>query len=307
MEKVIITGANGFIGSALTNYFAFKGIKVFAIVRNENSNIARINKNENIDIIYCDLSKIVNLDKLILDRDIDVFYHLAWSGVADENINKYKSQINNINYTCKCVELCKKIRCKSFVFASSVWEYECYKTMNELDPVKLSSLYSSSKIASNFMGRTLCNNYNIKYNSGIITNIFGPGERSARLINTTIKKLLNNEETQFTDSRQTYDFIYIDDAVKAFYNLGLYGINNKSYYIGTLKPRPLKEFLYIIKNCIDKEIELGIGKSKQNGIYLDYNMFDLYAIKDDTGFEPKISFEEGINKTIEWIKSQKEL
>jgi len=307
MKKVIITGASGFIGSALTNFFAFEGIKVFAIVRNENSNIARINKNENIEIIYCDLSEVVKLDELIPDRDIDVFYHLAWSGVADANINKYNSQINNIKYTCECVDLCKKISCKAFVFASSIWEYEGYKTMNELDPVKLSSLYSSAKIASNYMARTLCNNYDIKYNRVIITNIYGPGEISTRLINTTIRKLLNNEETQFTDSRQTYDFMYIDDAVKAFYYIGLYGVNNKSYYLGSFNPRPLKEFLYIIKNCIDEEIELGIGKSKQSGIYLDYNMFDLYAIKEDTGFEPKTSFEEGIKRTIKWIKSQKEL
>jgi len=307
MKKVIITGANGFIGSALTNFLANKGIKVFSIVRNENSDTDRINKNDNIEIIFCDLSEIAKLDQLILDRNIDVFYHLAWSGVSDANRNNYHSQTNNIMYTCDCVELCKNINCRTFVFASSLWEYECYKSMSELEPVKLSSLYSSAKIAANFMSRTLCNNYDINYRVGIITNVYGAGETSTRLINSTIRKLLNNEETQFTSSTQTYDFIYIDDAVQAFYNIGLKGINNKSYYIGSLNPRPLKDFLNVLKNCIDKEIELGIGKIPQSGIHLDYSMFDLYAVRNDTGFEPGISFEEGINKTIECIKSQKEL
>src|SRR5665648_308720 len=207
MKKVIITGANGFIGSALTNFLANKGIKVFSIVRNENSDTDRINKNDNIEIIFCDLSEIAKLDQLILDRDIDVFYHLAWSGVSDANRNNYHSQINNIMYTCDCVELCKNINCRTFVFASSLWEYECYKTMSELGPVKLSSLYSSAKIAANFMSRTLCNNYDIHYRVGIITNIYGAGETSMRLINSTIRKLLSKEETQFTSSTQTYDFI----------------------------------------------------------------------------------------------------
>jgi nucleoside-diphosphate-sugar epimerase len=307
MKKVIITGANGFFGSALTNFLANKGVKVFAIVRNENSNIDRINQNENIEIIHCGLNEIKKLDQFIFDRDIDVFYHLAWSGVSDTNRNNYQAQTNNIMYTCDCVELCKNISCGTFVFASSIWEYECYKTMSELDPVKLASLYSSAKIAANFMSRTLCNNYNINYMTGIITNIYGTGETSARLINSTIRKLLNNEETQFTYSTQTYDFIYIDDAVQSFYNIGLKGTNNTSYYIGSLKPRPLKDFLNIIKNCIDEEADLGIGKIQQSGIHLDYNMFDLYAVKNDTGFESRISFEAGINKTIEWIKYQKEL
>ena len=307
MKKVIITGANGFIGSALTNYFADKGIKTFAVVRNKSSNIDRINKSENINIIYCDLNEIAELNELILDRDIDVFYHFAWEGVSDENINKYDSQINNIKSTCECVELCNQIKCRKFIFASSIWEYECYKSMSEIEPVKLSSLYSSAKIAANFMSHTLCNNYDISYMTGIITNVYGPGENSARLINTTIKKLLNNEETQFTDSTQTYDFIYIDDVIRAFYYMGLQGVNNKSYYIGSMDPRPLKDFLNILKNCIDQKINLGIGHLKQKGIYLDYSIFDLKALNIDTGFKPMTTFENGINKTIEWIKSQKEI
>lgn len=307
IKKVIITGANGFLGSALTNFLANIGVKVIAVVRNENSSIERINQNKNIEIIYCELSEIEKLEGLITDRDIDVFYHLAWSGVSDSQRDDYHSQINNIKYTCDCVELCRILSCEAFVLASSLWEYECYKTMQAEEPVKLSSLYSSAKIAANFMSRTLCNNYGIKYISGIITNIYGVGETSSRLINSTIRKILNKEETRFTSSTQTYDFIYIDDAVKAFYNIGLMGKNNKSYYIGSLNPRPLKDFLNILKNSIDKEIELGIGKIPQNGIHLSYTMFDINAVKNDTGFEPKISFEEGIKKTIDWIKSQKEL
>ncbi len=305
MKKVIVTGATGFIGSALTNFLANKGIKVFAIVRNEHSNIDRINKNDNIKIINCDLSEIERLEELIPDRDIDVFYHFAWEGVSDTNRNSYHSQLNNIEYTCECVELCNKLNCRKFVFASSLWEYECLVTMSGEEPVKLSSLYSSAKIAANFMGRTLCNNYDISYTACMITNIYGAGEISQRLINSTIRKLLNKDETQFTSSTQTYDFIYIDDAVKAISNIGLKGKNNKSYYIGSLNPRPLKEYLKVIKNCINKDIELGIGKIPQNGVHLDYSMFDIYALKNDTGFEPEITFEEGINKTIEWIKNQR--
>ncbi|MCZ8532013.1 NAD-dependent epimerase/dehydratase family protein [Psychrobacillus psychrodurans] len=306
MKKVIITGANGFIGSSLTNYLSAKGIKVFAIVKNVHSNIGRLNKNKNIEIIYSGMDEILKLNELIPDRDIDVFYHFAWSGVSDSNRINYHSQTDNIKYTCHCVEASNNLGCKTFIFASSLWEYECYKTMSELEPVGLSSLYSSAKIAANFMARTLCNNLEINYMAAIITNIYGIGETSPRLINSTIRKLLNKEETQFTSSTQTYDFIYIDDAVKAFYYIGLKGVNNKSYYIGSAEPMPLKNFLNILKNCVDKEIELGIGKIAQKGIHLDYKMFDLNAVKVDTGFEPEISFETGINKTIEWLKNQKE-
>ncbi|MEH7254908.1 NAD-dependent epimerase/dehydratase family protein, partial [Neobacillus niacini] len=128
IKKVIITGANGFLGSALTNFLANIGVKVIAVVRNENSSIERINQNKNIEIINCELSEIAKLKELITARDIDVFYHLAWSGVSDSHRDDYHSQIKNIKYTCDCVEFCRILSCKAFVFASSLWEYECYKT-----------------------------------------------------------------------------------------------------------------------------------------------------------------------------------
>ncbi|WP_462411699.1 NAD-dependent epimerase/dehydratase family protein [Neobacillus sp. Marseille-QA0830] len=305
MRKVIITGANGFIGSALANYLANKGVRVFAIVRNKDSNIDRINKQENIEIVYCELSRIKELPSLILEKDFDAFYHFAWSGVSDHQKNVYPSQINNIHTTCDCVEVCNAMNCQSFIFASSLWEYECLATMKAEEPVKLSSLYSSAKIAAHFMGRTLCNHYGIRFMAGIITNAYGVGETSDRLVISTIRKLLNKEETAFTSSTQTYDFIYIEDTAEAFYQMGLNGKNNKSYYIGSMNPRPLKEFLLIIKDCMDKDIELGIGKLPQNGIHLDYSIFDLYALKKDTGFAPKTTFEDGIHKTVNWLKSQR--
>lgn len=302
MQKVIITGANGFIGSAVTNFISSKNIYVYAVVRNEESDIKRINKNKNVEVVYCDLEEIYR----IYDRveDVDAFYHFAWEGVSNANRNSYETQIKNIEYTCKCVELCKKIKCKEFIFASSLWEYECYEVMRGLDNVKLSSIYSSAKISANFMARALSNEYGIRYNNGIITNVYGIGEVSNRLINSTIRKLLNGEETKFTSASQIYDFIYIDDAAKAFYYIGKLGVNNKSYYIGSLNPKPLREYLVLLKDCIDINIELGIGKIEQSGIHLDYSIFDINSIKRDTGFEPTITFEEGIRRTIKWIEAK---
>ncbi|MDF9844041.1 MULTISPECIES: NAD(P)-dependent oxidoreductase [unclassified Paenibacillus] len=306
MKRVIVTGANGFIGSSMVNYLASLNIEVFAIVRNEDSNADRLNKNnKNVKIVYCDLNQISKLADFFNGIEINTFYHFGWAGVSNSDRNNYNSQLNNIQWSCDCVKLCETLNVKRFIFASSIWEYECCKSMNETNDVKLSSLYSTAKIAANFMSRTLCNDFGITFVAGVITNIYGVGELSPRLINSTIRKLINGEETAFTSSTQMYDFIYIDDAVRAFYYMDLYGVNNKSYYIGSHEPKPLKEFLYLLRNCVNKDAELGIGKILQSGIHLDYNHFNIFELKDDTGFENEVSFEEGIIKTSEWIKSLK--
>ena len=72
MKKVIVTGANGFIGSALCRALSENGISVIAVVRNEDDDIETIKDIQNLKIIYCDISNFKNLSKYIRDKDVDV-------------------------------------------------------------------------------------------------------------------------------------------------------------------------------------------------------------------------------------------
>lgn len=84
MKKAVITGANGFIGTALCKELSAQGVRTIAIVRNSSINPSEISNLPNLKTICCDLSDIKNLDNYISEKDIDVFYHLAWSGSAGE-------------------------------------------------------------------------------------------------------------------------------------------------------------------------------------------------------------------------------
>ena len=91
MKKAIVTGSNGFIGSNVCKRLCADGIKVFAVVKDENENIDNIKNLSGIEIVYCELDEIETLADVISDRDIDVFYHFAWVGSAgslrcDENV-----------------------------------------------------------------------------------------------------------------------------------------------------------------------------------------------------------------------------
>ena len=75
MNKVIVTGANGFVGSNVCKQLSENGVKIYAIIKDENENIENIKNLENLEIVYCELSEIETLCDKIADRDIDVFYH----------------------------------------------------------------------------------------------------------------------------------------------------------------------------------------------------------------------------------------
>ena len=302
MRKAIVTGANGFIGTALCRELSNQGISVIAVVRNEEENISNIENLKGLRVVYSDLSEFKNLHEKISDRDVDVLYHLAWVGSAGPLRGNAEVQFNNIRYTCDIVEACSKMNCKRFVFASSIMEYEIEAVMATDATPGINTLYSSAKVSADYMARTIAGSLGVDYIRAVISNIYGPGELSPRLVNTSIRKLLNGEHCAFSAGEQTYDFIYIDDAAKTFVAIGEKGVANRTYYIGSQNPKPLKEFLCELRDQVDPNIEIGLGEIPFNGVSLTYNEFNVHAVKDDTGFVPTVSFAEGIKNTIQWIK-----
>lgn len=304
MKKVIVTGANGFIGSALCKELSSQGIEVIAVVRSKYACIDTIQNLPGIRIVYCELINFKNLEEVIPVRDADALYHLAWIGSAGFLRGDYQIQMDNVQYTCDTVRACAAMNCKRFVFASSIMEYEIEAFMKEDDTPGINTLYCSSKLAANYMARTIAASLGISYIRAVISNIYGPGERNPRLINTSLRKLLHGEHCAFSAGSQIYDFIYITDAAKAFVAVAGKGIANRTYYIGSLSPRPLKDFLCEMRDQVNPNIKIGLGELPFTGISLSYKEFDIEAVKNDTGFVPSVDFAQGIRNTIKWIQEQ---
>lgn len=303
MKKVIITGANGFIGKNLVRNLALKGIKVYAIVKNITSDISEIENISNVEIIYCDLENILELKQKICNQNIDAFYHFAWAGTSGNTRANYELQLINAKACCDAVKVAHEMEIKKFILAGSIMEYECQKYISQdFAQPGLGNIYSTAKLSAHYMAKTLAYNLGIDFVCATISNVYGVGEVSQRLINTTIIKLIKNEETSFTEGNQLYDFIYIDDAIRAFELIGQYGKPFKTYYIGNKKPQLLKEFLLKIRNCVNKNVELGLGKVTFNGVSLNYTEFSTMGLYEDFDFKPIVNFEDGIKFTSEWLR-----
>ncbi len=302
MKKAIITGANGFIGTAVCRELSEQGVEVIAIVRYPDGVISSIAENKGIRIVYSDLSNFGKLAEMIPDRDVDVLYHFAWVGSAGPLRGDADVQMMNVRYTCDTIKACAEMGCKRFAFASSIMEYEIGAIMATDATPGINTLYCSAKIAADYMARAIAGSMGIDYIRAVISNVYGPGELSPRLVNTSIRKMLKGEHCAFSTGEQLYDFIYITDAAKTFVAIGEKGKPNRTYYIGSQEPRPLKEFLCELRDCIDPEIEIGLGELPFNGISLTYKEFDIDAVKNDTGFVPRVPFIDGIKNTVTWIK-----
>lgn len=310
MKKVVVTGATGFIGNYVVKELCAHGTEVIAVVRKDRIDTENLS-GDKIRIVHCNLDEIRQLETLIPDRDIDVVYHFGWQGVSDEDAQDANVQLSNIKATLDLIEMLPQIGCHTFIGAGSIHELEAHYGMEENKIVtNLRYMYKTAKVAAHWMGKTLAGSLNIRFFWPIISNAYGVGEKSGRLINTIIRSVFSGRSPDLTAGNQYYDFIYVSDVAKAFYLIGEKGIPGTNYYIGSGKPKPLREYLETvgrIANTVNgSAIELGFGRIKSDIVYLPKEVFDVETLCRDTGFTIEIPFETGIQKTAKWIKDSGE-
>ncbi len=300
MKRVIVTGANGFVGSAVIRELIKNDVEVLALCHKipEKKIISDL-----ITYKEFELSKIEELKDIVINDYYDTFYHFAWAGSAGSDRSDTKLQLQNVQWTIDALNFAKSIGCKRFVCAGSIIEYEtmraCYTDGNKPG---LGYIYGSAKMAAHTMAMSIAANIGIDLIWAEITNAYGVGEISSRLINTSIKKIINKENPQFTSGTQNYDFVYIDDVARAFYLIGKNGKPFHSYLIGSGNAKPLKEFLLEMKESIAKDVDFIFGDVPFTGVNLDLSIFDTKKTELDTGFKAEISFAEGVKRTYEWLK-----
>ena len=294
MKTAIVTGANGFVGRAVVEALRTNGVEVFTVSHSGQ-------EQEDDHSFICDMDNYNDLPVFFDKVTPDVFYHFAWQGTSGKVRGDEKVQLKNIEGTCSAVRAASRIGCKRFVFASSIMEYEVDSAVKAQKNPNISDIYSTAKLTADYMARIIAADLKIEYVSSLISNIYGPGEKSVRLINSSIKKLLNGEHISLSPCNQLYDFIYISDAANMFVAIGDKGIPGKIYYIGNSKVRPLKEFMIEMRDVVAPDMELGFGEIPFNGVSLTYDEFDKESIYKDTGIKPIISFAEGIRLTKDYI------
>lgn len=300
MKRVIVTGANGFVGSAVIRELIKNDVEVLALCHKipEKKIISDL-----ITYKEFELSKLEELKDIVINDYYDTFYHFAWAGSAGSDRSNATLQLQNVQWTIDALNFAKSIGCKRFVCAGSIIEYEtmraCYTDGNKPG---LGYIYGSAKMAAHTMAMSIAANIGIDLIWAEITNAYGVGEISSRLINTTIRKIINKENPQFTSGTQNYDFVYIDDVARAFYLIGKNGRPFHSYLIGSGNAKPLKEFLLEMKESIAKDVDFIFGDVPFTGVNLDLSVFDAKKTEKDTGFKAEISFAEGVKRTYEWLK-----
>lgn len=303
MRKVIITGADGFIGSNTVRYFLEQGVEVLAIDMLDEPK--KLKKTEGLSYLKADISKSEELLEKVEKEKYDTFIHFAWGGSAGDERIDYNLQMNNSLWTVECLKVAKELGCKRFVCAGSIMEKEVETAIHSQGSKPgMGYIYGMGKLIAHCMCKAVAADIGIELIWPIITNAYGEGELSPRFVNTTLRKIINGQQLEFTAATQNYDFIHIKDVARAFYMIAKNGKPFCEYVVGSSKARPLKEFIIEMQQTIAPESKPLFGNLPFTGTNMPLSAFDTTDTEKDCGFKAEISFAEGTTRTFEWLKGE---
>lgn len=304
MEKYLIIGGAGFIGSHLSRALLKSGHEVIII---DNFSASSSNKSQ-IKTYNADIDNLALVAEIFKKEKPDAVIHLAGAINLRRNVADvlFKNDLDILRRTENILDACKKTKVKRFVFVSSggaIYENAGIIPTSENYRPNPSSLYGLANLIIEKYIEIYCRNCNLDYTIARLSNVYGPGQWETGIIPSVIIKILKNESPViYGKGSQTRDFIYIDDAVEALIMLAEKN-KNGIYNVGTGKEISLNEVFKLAKDII------GINVSP---IYKDSRVsetarsaLNVKKIKKEFGWHSKTNIEKGLAKTIEWYeKSQ---
>ncbi|MBQ8614539.1 MAG: NAD(P)-dependent oxidoreductase [Ruminiclostridium sp.] len=295
-KTAVVTGAGGFIGSALCKTLLLRNYKVYGVdIINDDELVERIGNNKNFIPVCIDLKKDSLSD--LIKENVDVLFYLCWGGsLSGEDLYNEELQLVNVS---TAVKVCKDASsyCKHFIFGSS--SYEFMKSANNVDIN--TNVYGISKGVASKMCASVSLRNKMDFNKAILTNTYGKGDRSRKAVNTLIYKLLKGQQLELVEGEKPNDWVYIEDTVRGLIDIYEKGKSYKDYYIGHQNITTFKEKITIMRDLLSPKATLNFGTFEDSN-YVDYNLVNLVSLYEDTGFECEVSFEDGIKKTAEWVR-----
>ena len=291
--KILLIGGEGYIGSnfikKFNNEFDF-------IVITSKKKSKKIAKTEYVSVTE---KKIIDKIKLL---NPDIVIHLAGlSGLKKCESEPKKAFKINVEGTANVVKGCLKINAKLiFISSREVYGETINKKSKESDIVKPKNIYGKTKMEAEKIIQNAGKNYKLNYIILRLTNVYGPGNNSG--INHIIRSSINEGKIYLNGGQQILNFIFIEDVIELIRLIILnHKLSREIINVGSNDSISLKKFVGMVIKMLDKNIDIEF-KEMPNFESLVFRP-DIKKQKKILKYDLKNRLEEGINKTIQYMKT----
>ena len=313
-EKVLITGAEGFIGSHLTERLVELGADVTALVQYNSFNnwgwIDTFDKKikDSINVVTGDVREYDGMKRIIKGQEV-VFHLAALIAIPYSYLSPMAYVRTNIEGTTNVLEACRDYDVQKVIHTSTSETYgtALYVPIDESHPMQGQSPYSASKIGADKIAESFYKSFNTPIATIRPFNTYGPRQSARAVIPTIISQILAGiTEIKLGSLTPTRDFNYIKDTSEAFIKIAESDKTvGEVINVGSNCEISIGDTVKKIINILGKEIKIISDGERIRPENSEVNRLwaDSTKIKRLTDWTPQYSLDDGLKETAQWIKN----
>ena len=302
--RVLVTGATGFIGLGIVERLLKGGHKVVSVVRRESKRRKHLPEHPLHTVIERNIPEYDDLASEI-SGEIDCAVHLSWNGTRGADRDDPVQQRLNHDCSIGLVRWLADTGCKKIFLAGSQAEYGQREGLLSEDMVcSPVTEYGKTKLRIYQDALNICEGRHVTLIEPRYFSVYGARDDKSTMVITTLKKMMDNQDCEFTKAVQMWDFLYIDDAIEALYGLITADCESGIYNFGSGDTRQLKSFILEMKEAAGSESKLIFGAVPYHEKGMVSIAPDVTKLKSSIGWEPKVTFSEGIKRIALALKEE---
>jgi CDP-glucose 4,6-dehydratase len=315
-RSVFVTGAGGFVGSWLAHALVERGATVTVILRDEvgQSNFKLLGLRKRVNIVRGSITDYAVVERALNEYEVDTCFHLAAQAIVGAaNRSPVPTFVSNIQGTWTVLEACRVSKLiKAVVVASSDKAYGTQPTLPYTEDMPLLGInpYDASKVCTEVIAKSYCETFSVPLAIARCANIYGPGDLNySRLIPGTIRSaLLGNRPIIRSDGSPIRDYLYIDDAIRAYLRLAQQvpassDALGAAFNFGTEQPISAIDLVTLLLRICDRaDLTPDVQGRGKLGDEIDVQYLNSDRAASALGWIASTRLTEGLSQSVMWYR-----